>query len=154
MGAVLSLLSGFGLYFWIGDESNWGFLNSLVSLSRNKGAEPSWIIWKVQIVLAIESIKTLSPYPEGVGKLSNLVKYCVWFLSCFLFLLFLGYFSAAFIEFLAGCYLARNSMWVPGHHKHDAKGGSEIEEANGNSLNAVKFEFQESYWWYIFLTET
>ena len=37
------------------------------------------------------------PCPEDVGKLSNLVKYCVCFLSYFLFLS-CGYFSAASIS--------------------------------------------------------
>ena len=39
-------------FFWVGDESNWGFLNSWVSL-------PSWIVCKLQIVLVVESIKSL-----------------------------------------------------------------------------------------------
>ena len=82
LGANLPLLLGFELHFWIRDESNWGFLNFLVSLAINKRAEPSWIVCKVQIVLVVESIKSLS-CPEDVGKLPNLVKYCVCFLSCF-----------------------------------------------------------------------
>jgi len=38
------------------------------------------------------------------------LKYCVCFPSYFLFLLFLRYFSAASIRFLAGCCLARNNV--------------------------------------------
>jgi len=38
----------------------------------------------------MESIKLSLPYPEDVDKLPNLVKYCVYFLSYFLFLLFSG----------------------------------------------------------------
>ena len=33
--------------------------------------EPSWIIYKVQIVLVVESIKLSLPYLEDVGKLSK-----------------------------------------------------------------------------------
>jgi len=37
--------------------------------------------------LVVESIKLSLTCPEDVGKLPTLVKYCVCFLSCFLFLL-------------------------------------------------------------------
>ena len=38
--------------------------------------------------LIIESIRSLSPFPKNVGKLPNLVKYCVCFLSCLFVLVF------------------------------------------------------------------
>jgi len=43
-----------------------------------------------KFVLIVESIKLSLPCPEDVGKLPNLFKYCVCFLSYFLFLLSCG----------------------------------------------------------------
>ena len=63
-----------------------GFPKTMRLSDINKGVEPSWIISLEKLVFDHWINKISLSYSEDIGKMSNLVKYCVCFLSCYLFL--------------------------------------------------------------------